>query len=271
MLPIYSTRYRKGDLNFIKTKLESGYYKLRPDALELSIVSGNLELIKYLHEKHNLPLTSYLFNEACGCNANIEILKYFDEKNIRGNYQAFKYAIFWNNLEIVKWLHNKKYRGPKDMISYVCFYGTFEMIEYIFNTGYYSIEPIISFDLQILKFAYSKGCEIDDNIFYRIIQKMELYLTLEHNHLIGEENLYDILEWLFTIVGKKVSNVFELAVSHDLLELLQFLTKFGKPNEKLMKMANRQKCIQFLHEKYGYKIPETQVESYYYSSDETDG
>jgi len=91
--------------------------------------TGNLEIVKWLHENRKANCSVYAMNNAAQ-NGHLEIVKWLHENRKEG---CTKYAMdYAANLEIVKWLHyNRKEGCTAYAMDYAAQKGNIEIVKWL--------------------------------------------------------------------------------------------------------------------------------------------
>lgn len=210
-----------GDLEGLKEVIEKTSLSCNERLFELSIVTGNLHIVKYLYES-GCPMPDSCIYLAMK-HRRENILDYFIEEGFQWDQASIEYACTLCSVEILR-----KMWSIKDLTF------TDNMFYYIARTG----------DLECIRFLVEKGHHFADYHFAALCQSGNLgslelvhregsYNTDDLNYLFNEVEILEIFKYLHEEMGLSIS---EYALDDQIImgnvDIVEYMISIGyKPDE----------------------------------------
>ncbi|EFA84884.1 hypothetical protein PPL_01877 [Heterostelium album PN500] len=184
-----------------------------------SVTTGNLELVKYLHERTTVCCTTEAMDRSSR-HGHFELVKFLNQHRSEGcTVSAIDGAAIRGHLEIVDFLFNNRTEGCSDnLFDSVCFHGKLDVLKYLhakrMNCTVSAMNyAAMSNQLEIVKFLQenrSEGCNS---------------VALEHAAGSGFLDMIESLYWY------QPENLTSLSISHSVasgqLSVVKFLLLVG--------------------------------------------
>ena len=173
--------------NVLRWLLSHGF-ECNEDIISYVALYGEFELLKWIHSTIYTTKSIPWIEKISTCatkSGNLEMLKYLHENGCPWDKYTCSRAAEYEYLEILKYLHENGCPWDEDTCSYAAEYGYFELLKYAHENGCpWSVATfaggIISENLEILEYLRENGCPWD---------KISCHIAAEYGYL-------EILKWL---------------------------------------------------------------------------
>lgn len=158
------------------------------DMYLIAIESGNLEIIKYIHETKMYRLYDWYYDNAARF-GHLNVLQYFIEQKCPISKEITIYATLGNHLNIIKYMNDIMPNDfnnitNADMCTIAALMGHFDLLKWLHQNNYCWNEntccaAALGGHLEILKYLHENGCQWDNltcfsDLEYPILPKSEI-------------------------------------------------------------------------------------------------